>query len=405
MTRRLVPVLLVAMLLLSGCSGVLDTTANTTTTATPEELDPADADADLPPGVTESGVENASALAAAHEETLLAEGFVLNVTSEFDGSTLGNRTTNARWLVAPGGERFALDARTTVHDEPPVESRLGDEYRQRLWRDATLVSRVDAGNETRYSNLDALRVEPGVTKSAEYERYLAGGNVTVERVVAGEDHTLTTLVADDARPAEGVDGRYDARFVVDERGVVHEATVTTGQRDGDVQRHLEYDLVRLGTSPERPGWVDDAPDAAFLNVTLDADVEHRHGGGTPYLVVTNEGTDAMPAGATLNVTTNRDSLGRDAAPASAPLHAVLRTDEPLAPGESVSVYRSGESLELTRDGSVARGSDGVRSDVALDVGVGDVTYGSFGMGWSSASASAGADASGGESGSNASSDD
>jgi hypothetical protein len=394
---------LVVLLLLAGCNGTLDTTTNTTATVTPEELDPADAD--LPPGVTESGVENASALAAAHEETLLAEGFALNVTSEFAGSALGNRTTSARWVVAPDGERVTLDARTVVHDEPTIESRLGDEYRQRLWRDATLLSRLDFGNETRYNNLDALAVRPDVTKSAEYERYLAGGNVTVERVVAHEDHTRTTLVVDEARPAEDVDGRYDARFVVDERGVVHEATVTTGQSTGDVQRHFEHDLVRLGTSLQRPDWVADAPDAAFLNVTLDADVEHRHGGGTPYLLVTNEGTDAMPAGATLNVTTNRDATGMGSASASTPLHARLRTDEPLAPGESVSVYRSSESLERTHDESVAREGDGVRSDVAIDVGVGDVTYGSFGMGWSSASASTGTDVSSGESGANASSGD
>jgi hypothetical protein len=87
MTRRLVPVSLAVLLLLSGCTGALDTgaTGTATETSTPEEPDPANAT--LPPGVSDTGVENASALAAAHGETLLEEGFVLvrNVTTSGDG--------------------------------------------------------------------------------------------------------------------------------------------------------------------------------------------------------------------------------------------------------------------------------------------------------------------------------
>ncbi|MFD1513750.1 hypothetical protein [Halomarina rubra] len=383
MTRRLVPVLLAALVLLSGCTGVFDTGTTADETTTPEELDPAEAD--LPPGVNESGVENASSLAAAHNETLLAEGYVLNSSSTTNSSTFGNRTTTAQWVVGPSADRFTFDARTSVHTPPSYDGPAGD-YRQRLWGGDSVVTRIDRGNETTYNNVEALASRLGVAQSQTFERYLDIGAYDVERVVTDGEHTFTTLAATEPRDDAEFNGTFEARFVVDERGVVHEVDVHTDQRMGDYEQRIEYRLVELGASPERPDWVSEVPDVAFENVSVDADVNtHGDGGSTPYLTVTNEGPDTLPAGAELNVTTNEPDSDEPAREET--LNAVLRTGAPLDPGESVYVYRSGDTLELTRDEATAKSGDGLRSSVSVAVSADGVSFGSFGMGWSSSSAS------------------
>ena len=385
--RRLVPLSLVALLLLSGCSGTLPG-GDTTQTTTPEELDPAAAD--LPPGVNESGVQNASRLVAAHSETLLAEGFVLNSTATTNGSSYGNRTATEHRVADPGGEQFSLVGTTVVHRTPADGSTTSaDEYTQRVWHDETTVVSVELPNRTRYHNVEGLFTDRALSMARNYEEVLAAGAFDVEKVIDRGNHTYTTLVATDTR--DGVrkfDATFEARFVVDERGVVHEAVVDYAHTEDGTERHIERRLVRLGPSLDRPDWVADVPGAAFRNASLDVDVEHRHHSAQEtYLVVTSGGPDALPAGTELNVTTNRnDSAGSGVGPNA--LQAVVRTDSSLTPGESVYVYRTGETLELTRDRSVAASGDGLRSSVNVAVSHEDVTFGSYGMGWGSASASA-----------------
>jgi hypothetical protein len=257
-----------------------------------------------------------------------------------------------------------------------AEAPADGERRQRVWSDETTVALVETPDRTRYSNVESLDHRVQLTHERTLERYLDAGAFEVASTVARGDHTFTTLVADATRP--GVDGFEDgsfaARFVVDEHGVVHEASVDYATGYDDTETHVEWRVAELGASPDRPAWVDDAPEAAFLNASVDADVERRHGEGTPYLVVTSSGTDPLPDGATLNVTTNGGTGDGRA------LNTALDLDTDLAPGESVYVYRSDDGLRLTRDESVARSGDGLRSDVGVTVSADAVVYGSFGMG-------------------------
>ena len=256
--RRLVPLSLAALLLLSGCTGAFGpgaspTTDEPTSRATTQELDPAEAD--LPPGVDESGVTNASALAAAHDETLHEKGFVLNGTFVRDPPNSGRNVRQFHTVMSPGGKRFRSEL---LNDH--YESDGADEPRRfvrELWGDSSGIydhAITDRGG-TGTARIKEVPTWLSLTRSAQYESYLEIGDFRVERVVARGGHTYTTLVAN--HTSEGIDENvtFSGRLVVDERGVIHEGVVDVTSGPDQKTDHVEYRVVRLGGSPERPEWV------------------------------------------------------------------------------------------------------------------------------------------------------
>lgn len=252
-SRRLVSVAVVAVLLVAGCSGF---PGGTSSSDAPETVDPGEAD--LPPGVSESGVANASALAAAHDATLRTEGFVLNGTFVRDPPNRGNQTRRFHTVVAPGAERFRTTVETVRYATDAPNASVSQRSGTRVWSNATTTLRaVDLDGETAVSSVPDLPPWLSLTRAPQYQSYLEIGAFDVEQVVVRDGQTFTTLVADEA--GESVDGdvAFDARFVVDERGVVHEATVSVSAPDGEAD-YAHYEVVAFGGSPERPPWVDDA---------------------------------------------------------------------------------------------------------------------------------------------------
>ena len=333
----------------------------------------------LPPGVDESGVTNATTLAAAHHETVLRLGFVATSAEWKNGTVLGNRTMTARWAVGPDGRTLSADGTTVTTAQPPGGSPLSPRYREVIWRDETTVYRATTPNRTVYANRADRTFTAAATEVAEFERYFDAGNYSVASVEARGEHTFTTLVTsvapDETRP--GADVAVAARFVVDERGVVHEAVVEAGDGGnvgaGDRLR-AEWTLVDLGVSPGRPAWVDAAPDAAFLETTLGGRVTGLTGAREPtVLAVTNEGPDAVPEGATLNVTAGRgdESHTRE-----------LRLDAALRPDATMYVYRGDDGPALTRDASVAADGGGLGTRVRCTLTAESVELWSFTRRWS-----------------------
>jgi hypothetical protein len=252
----LVPAAVLALVVLAGCVGGLGGPA-TDSTPTSNTLDPDDAD--LPPGVSESGVTNASALVAAHEQTLRAEGFVLNGTFVRNPPNAGNQTRRYHTVVAPGGRPFHTVVRSVRYASDEPGSAVSQRLRTRVWANETTMRRqTTVGNSTASSTIDGLPPALSLTRAPQYDSYLEFGEYTVERVVARDGHTFTTLVATDITDALGPNATLDARFVVDERGVIHEATVTLdGGPDAETD-HATYRVVRLGASPTKPDWVGNA---------------------------------------------------------------------------------------------------------------------------------------------------
>jgi hypothetical protein len=289
-----------ALVLLAGCS----LPASQTTTATDSTADTTTGDADttttdadtttapelLAPGITGEGIVDRSALFDAHRTALLADGavIVLNVsTTGGDGPEL---RTDSRVSLAPGGESAAVHG-TGLDAEGQVQS-------VDAWLNRTLtVFRFGADGDTEYRVLERAAAPDELVWAGDLRAYVdpVAAAFAVTGVETRDGTRFATLAAevDLVENASGVDTAVE--LVVDERGVVRSATVDQRQPDG--QRHLlSYRVARLGTTGDRPPWVDRVPAGAFLDADLDAEVLD----GT-VLRLHNGGPDAVPAGTTVTV--------------------------------------------------------------------------------------------------------
>lgn len=257
MSRQLVPAALLAVVVLAGCLGGFasgpDAASTETPTAGAETLDPANAD--LPPGVNESGVRNASVLVTAHDRALRADGFVLNGTFVRNPPTTGAQTRRYRIVVGPDARRFSTVVRTTRHETGDADSPVVKRTGTRLWANETVTLRqTTANDQTVRTRLEDRAPSLSLTRAAQYESYLAIGQFAVDRVVARDGHTFTTLVATGTRDGVADSVEFDARLVADERGVIHEATVNIDDGPDGKTDHAEYRVVRVGASPQPPTW-------------------------------------------------------------------------------------------------------------------------------------------------------
>ena len=254
----MVPVAVAALLLVSGCTGAFagdDAPSEPTTADTVSH-----GDAALPPGVTESGVTNATALLAAHSETLRTEGFVLDGLLVRNHSATRSERRQYSAVVAPGAERFRMGVEVTLYASTSDSREVVQQRATRLWSDGrAVIRRTTLDDRTSRSRVDGVPTNLALTRRPQYESYLSLGDYDVERVERRGDHTCATLVADETRADFEGNATIDARFVVDERGVVHEAEVTlrSGSGESTETDRATYRLVQLGGSPERPDWANE----------------------------------------------------------------------------------------------------------------------------------------------------
>ncbi|WP_435360192.1 hypothetical protein [Haloarchaeobius sp. DFWS5] len=263
--RKFALLALVALVCLSGCAGVIGDDS----TSAPTEVDPADAD--LPPGVTQSGLDDPTALVAAHEETLNSDGFVLRGYFERNISDAGYRNTTIHATVGPGGEPFEVETQQTLSRSGKQNETATQHVSSHIWGNAsTILQQVTVGDATKTGQKQRLSPARSPTRAPQYETYLTVGNpnLTVEKVVERDGHTFTTLVTDETIEADnGVTVNLSTRFVVDERGIVHEAVIDT-EADG-VSDHHEYRIVELGPdTPDAPTWTDNVSESGTTTASL-----------------------------------------------------------------------------------------------------------------------------------------
>jgi hypothetical protein len=253
--RRLVPLSLVALLLLSGCMSGLGGLGGTESTSTPEE-------ADLPPGVNESGVQNASALIAGYNETVREEGIVLTVTENIT-YPMGYRVVRHReTTLAAGGRPFNLTT-TTAEYELDGEPRGQPTFAYVWGNESATFARgyLTPPQEVDPQYLSDLNNQ--LTQAKQHLVVLQVANYTVDTVVERDGHTFTTLVTNES--AEG-SATWEARLVVDERGLIHERTLD--QEEGDYEAHREYRIVETDPEPpEKPDWVANVTELRTENTT------------------------------------------------------------------------------------------------------------------------------------------
>lgn len=248
-----------------------------------------------PPGLSPDGVENASALAAAHRRALVETGYRFR---SFAGttSTVGAgvaQSIRRAGSVEAGLARFAVDS--------VVRSRVGNrttEATSEAWANGTTVflrsSRAGETSVRAFDRGELANLTPGrtggvgglpvtgldfegvVTESRLVELVLRSGRYEVTGVRRAGGRTLFTLsgvgVDETAVPdARNVTG-FDATVVVDGDGRVHRLNYTLVVTDpgGEFRTHYEYVLVRVGpVEVERPPWTAEAEPATPTNRTRD----------------------------------------------------------------------------------------------------------------------------------------
>lgn len=245
------PVALALLVVLAGCampsgsqpSETKPTASATPTpsptasvTATPSSTPPSEQQPTLPPGVTMSGVENASALLDAHRESLRAAGFRIDETRADAQFSYAAAANYSAYRVIPG--------QTT--DAPAV------------WANESLtLAREQRDNETVYQRPPRLWPGPARLTAAESLRTLFGAaEYAVDGTEPCGERTCVALTATGSARFEN----FSARALVDASGVVHRFHATYGAGENGT-RMTEYRLVlsqRGNVTVSRPPWADAA---------------------------------------------------------------------------------------------------------------------------------------------------
>ena len=275
MTRRVqgAVLVLVVVMILAGCTLPLgadddatptpEATPTPTPSPTPEPEDP------YPPGVSETALENSTALLTEHVETITETGY--EATAEVD-------TTAERGGFLIGVESFA---RTTVEENASAyhEQRqaLGGpvEQSQSFWSNGSIeYIRVQENSEVSYEE-NETRHQGVLAGRPLIDPFVEGGNFTVEEVNETADPAETTLVANEIEDEEALeeglpDGVQEiewmnAEMIVDEDGRILSLEVEVGViMAGENRIHaVDYAVVEVGdVEVQRPDWVDEAEEEA-----------------------------------------------------------------------------------------------------------------------------------------------
>ncbi|WP_135533418.1 DUF7537 family lipoprotein [Halostella pelagica] len=247
MERSWAIVFVVALVALAGCGGIFG-----------DGPWPDDASAH-PPGVSPSGLEDASSLSSAHNESLVDESYELTVNQEvtFIRDNRNVTTGSARVVTMADDGEFLVEART--HGSETVN--------ETIWANgSTAYVRTEQDDEVQYDRRDASRFRSQLSGYSLLYEYLAAGEFDVTSVDRRDGRTFVTLQANEfSGGGIGTNFQtvqtYEARAVVDERGQIHELTVhIEGSQSGtpvvvDITLQLDTDG---SADVSRPDWVDEA---------------------------------------------------------------------------------------------------------------------------------------------------
>ncbi|MFC3478436.1 hypothetical protein [Halobacterium litoreum] len=283
-----------ALLVTAGCAGVAPTDGVQA---------PAPADG-YPPGVTESGLQNASELVSTHVELVETTGYAFDVetTTNFrdvvDGEPyVSNESLAYRGRTAGNVSRVEVHrwfGATPTYDE---QATTFDAW----WNESSgrYLSRAENGQGTvtfRVTDNDGgFGAEPD---REAWTRHglgaLSAGDYEVTNRYVADGRTLVVLEADRA-----LDGNYDtyrARLVVDLDGRIHEFEVESTFSDGNKSwaQTASYELTHVGVeSIPEPAWREAAlalPDASLVVTSH-----------TQYVELWHERGETLPAGSTVEI--------------------------------------------------------------------------------------------------------
>jgi uncharacterized protein with GYD domain len=268
------------------------TTEHTTTdeSPTPETTTAAEADDDLPPGLNESGVENASALVAAHEDSLADTGFSFEFQANVSAGP-ASQWTLQRGTVEENTSPLSVRS-TSVRDLDGQTTTFATD----LWADDDSVAvRHSRGNQTElrqynrsggnvgvydesWAHLPRADLESQVTLSWLLDLALTVGEYDLDRVEERDGDRVAVLRATDPVAAANYT-HLNATLLVGSDGQVRSLSLTaTGEDDAATRIHHEFRLTEVGeVDVERPDWVKEAEPPEGTNETTETETTTRDG--------------------------------------------------------------------------------------------------------------------------------
>ncbi|MFH5799603.1 hypothetical protein [Haladaptatus sp. CMAA 1911] len=289
--RRLPSLLLVLLVLSSGCAGFLPwsdsgSTRDASTTTSSASLSP-------PPGANGQWIFDSERLISAHESALESRNY--RVTARIRPK---QDVGSARWmnstLVAHVG-----DGRVRIREagERVVMNDIGNPYRGYAWNDSEArclrgAERCQSRSE-RTPNL--LRQRIG-TVAPRMQNILSSADFLAKGTTVRNGTRLYRYEASGSTSLADVE-TLSATVLVDERGIIHDlsGTVrTTGTRSATVEFSYGYELV--SNPPTSPKWMDGRPRLTVRKNASEFTVEH-HGG------------ERVPAGTNVSLILGNDTVG------------------------------------------------------------------------------------------------
>ncbi|MFC4449183.1 hypothetical protein [Halorussus aquaticus] len=222
--------------------------------------------ASLPPGVNASGVEDASALVAAHRSALNNTSFAFRFHANVSVGP-ANQWTRQRGTVEAGLSPLVVHS-DSVRRFDEGTTRVATD----LWANETaVVVRYSGENRTEirrynrtggnladetWAHLPRADLDSQVTQAWLVELALTAGEFEFDRIERHDGRKVAVLRATEAVSADNFTD-FDATAVVDAKGRVHSLSLTAAYAGDDETRiHYEFELTDLGSvSVERPTWV------------------------------------------------------------------------------------------------------------------------------------------------------
>ncbi|HKL28106.1 MAG TPA: hypothetical protein VJ898_02445 [Natrialbaceae archaeon] len=362
--RTVIAIGIVAVVVLAGCggatSGITETPtddSSLTTAATPSPQPTTDGgttvegttasgsaptatpaagleNESLPPGMSTTGVTNASALVEAHDHRVRSQGYAARTNLSMRGIGANVTTTTE--------QRWGRDGTFLI--ESSSRSSMGDSTGAFYANGTTTFVRRAVDDRTTYSAVDRGFYASQWNDSTTLAAFVSLGTFDVTKSRTSDGTTLVTLDAAGPRNTSAVDlhttemslpssdriSALDARMVVDLDGRIHSLTMNynlsaEGSSD-EVRFSVRYRLDDTGlTSVEAPSWIETAREQVTMaDVTVDVRDD--------VVAITHRGGDAIPANASVSLV----GIGNRSGDTTM---VTARLESSLEPGETAYFYR------------------------------------------------------------------
>lgn len=259
--RTLTPVVVALLLVLSGCSGILEMGSEPDrVSVTPAEVPTEDGNG-LPPGVTGAGFINPQELVNAHQQVLANESVTINTTHR---SVAENGTVLSRTYTT-----YRVGANRTYAHRLATSNRTESPWEHEIWMNDDGRYSVERTNTTTYRFVPNGKPNAHLLENVIIE-YVEISNVSVANISGGDQQhryrlqgSIENSERQDFELGNDTTKNDTIEMHVDERGFVYKFVYPRyfRQNNSIIRNTAVVRFDTNATAPERPAWVEEAVSA------------------------------------------------------------------------------------------------------------------------------------------------